>query len=221
VLRRVFKVNIKYFCGRAAVFLLTIAVVLALLFPPEACSGSLEYWEVYNFSEPVLRMHVKAHNLETEEEKLKNRVWREIHTGILKELEEPSGRADTVSQLKKRIPEIKNTARGVIESRGLDHPVKVEIKRKEFPLRSYQNRVYPPGKYLSLNVFIGEGKGKNWWCMIYPSFCTPPAETKNREDAADTPSSKNEPSSRKENSGQKDTGSWWERWRLIIKESWN
>ena len=30
----------------------------------------------------------------------------------------------------------------------------------------------PSGEYLALRVVIGEGAGKNWWCVVFPPLCT-------------------------------------------------
>ena len=32
------------------------------------------------------------------------------------------------------------------------------------------------GEYTSVRVVIGEGKGQNWWCVLFPPLCLPAAE---------------------------------------------
>ena len=44
-----------------------------------------------------------------------------------------------------------------------------------FPTRVYGGAVVPAGNYRALRVIIGEGKGHNWWCVLYPSLCYPEA----------------------------------------------
>ena len=29
----------------------------------------------------------------------------------------------------------------------------------------------PAGTYEALRVVIGEGKGQNWWCVMFPNMC--------------------------------------------------
>ena len=29
----------------------------------------------------------------------------------------------------------------------------------------------PAGKYTALQIKIGNAKGENWWCVLYPSLC--------------------------------------------------
>ena len=42
----------------------------------------------------------------------------------------------------------------------------------EFPLKEYDGFALPAGEYLALRVVIGEGAGRNWWCVVYPPLCT-------------------------------------------------
>jgi stage II sporulation protein R len=41
-----------------------------------------------------------------------------------------------------------------------------------FPTRDYETFSLPAGQYTALRVVIGEGKGRNWWCVVYPPLCT-------------------------------------------------
>jgi len=53
----------------------------------------------------------------------------------------------------------------------------------------YGNEVYPAGRYEALRVVIGEGKGANWWCVMFPPLCFVDVSTgvtgNVNEDAAD------------------------------------
>lgn len=40
-----------------------------------------------------------------------------------------------------------------------------------FPEKTWKNVVYPSGNYKSYVITIGEGKGENWWCVMYPPLC--------------------------------------------------
>ena len=50
--------------------------------------------------------------------------------------------------------------------------VKIFLDKEMYPVRRYEEFTLPSGEYLSLRVVIGEGKGKNWWCVMYPPLCT-------------------------------------------------
>ena len=41
----------------------------------------------------------------------------------------------------------------------------------EFPKKVFMNKTYEEGIYDSLVIEIGEGKGNNYFCILYPSLC--------------------------------------------------
>ena len=40
-----------------------------------------------------------------------------------------------------------------------------------FPTKEYQDFSLPAGRYTALKVTLGEGKGRNWWCVVFPPLC--------------------------------------------------
>ena len=40
-----------------------------------------------------------------------------------------------------------------------------------FPEKTYGDMTFPAGTYDAVRVLLGEGKGKNFWCVLYPSLC--------------------------------------------------
>ena len=49
---------------------------------------------------------------------------------------------------------------------------RLELGREYYPLRTYDDFSLPAGEYLSLRIELGEGRGRNWWCVVYPSLCS-------------------------------------------------
>lgn len=66
---------------------------------------------------------------------------------------------------------IYNAAKSVINDAGMDYEVEIEIDTAFFDTRHYETFSLPAGEYEALNIRIGEAKGKNWWCVMYPSLC--------------------------------------------------
>ena len=66
---------------------------------------------------------------------------------------------------------IEKEAERVISEEGYDYPVRAELAVVDFPEKTYGNYTFPAGKYEALEVVIGEGKGQNWWCVMYPNLC--------------------------------------------------
>ena len=47
-----------------------------------------------------------------------------------------------------------------------------EVTNTMFPTKEYDGFTLPAGEYLALRIIIGEGNGRNWWCVVFPPLCT-------------------------------------------------
>ena len=52
----------------------------------------------------------------------------------------------------------------------MSHDFNVEYKKVSFPAKVLNNKFIPSGTYKTLLITIGEGKGDNWWSVLYPEF---------------------------------------------------
>ena len=59
---------------------------------------------------------------------------------------------------------------------GYNYPVKAEIVNMHFDTRHYESYTLPAGMYDALRITIGNAKGHNWWCVMYPSICISTAD---------------------------------------------
>lgn len=53
---------------------------------------------------------------------------------------------------------------------------KINYGYNYFPEKEYNGEIYEEGEYESLLITLGEGKGKNWWCVLFPPLCIIEAE---------------------------------------------
>ncbi len=67
--------------------------------------------------------------------------------------------------------EIEKCAKDVISEEGFDYGVRAMVQDSEFPEKTYGSFTFPGGVYRALRVVIGDGDGKNWWCVMYPNLC--------------------------------------------------
>ena len=120
-------------------------------------------------SEKVFRLHVIANSnsLEDQELKLKvrNCILEKFNEENLDNLEETKKFAFVNSGL------LKDTAQNEVIKNGFDYNVDVCVCNSEFNTRKYSNITLPAGNYDSLKVIIGNGEGKNWWCVLFPPVC--------------------------------------------------
>ena len=125
----------------------------------------------------MLRMHVIANSDSEEDQKLKLKVRDAVLTKG-KEIFDGSVTADEAEQrIVPYIDLIEKTAKETIADEGFDYDVRVTVQEEYFKTRVYDNSVtLPAGNYTAVKVTIGEGKGKNWWCIMFPPMCLPAAE---------------------------------------------
>lgn len=119
----------------------------------------------------VFRLHVIANSDTEEDQKLKLK----IKTRIVEYLEEILGKDADLEETKEAVlthlGEIEREAERLVHEQGFDYPVKAVVEKTYFPKKSYGDCTFPAGEYEALNVKIGEARGHNWWCVLYPSLC--------------------------------------------------
>lgn len=123
-------------------------------------------------SDQLLRLHVLAVDDSEAEQALKLRV-RDAVLGYLEpELADVADRDEARERIEARLDEIAEAAAAVSEGRS----VTVTLGRESYPLRQYEGFRLPAGEYESLRVVLGEGKGHNWWCVVFPPICLTAAD---------------------------------------------
>lgn len=146
-----------------------IAVLIANMFSFAGFSKQCD--EIRN---KVLRMHVIANSDEDYDQELKLKV-RDAVLNEGRELFDGSLTADDAEE--KIIPNIdrlEQVALRTIRENGYDYDVDIYVAKEFFKTRAYENSVVlPAGEYTAVKVVIGEGKGKNWWCVMFPPMCLP------------------------------------------------
>ena len=151
-----------------------ICIVLALII--SVCATGLlteaKVTEVQKkMAEEVFRFHVLANSDSKEDQALKMKV-KETVIGYMKEQLPESESVDmTKAWAESHINEIKKVAEKTLQKEGCRYSVKAEVTNCYFPDKTYGDITFPKGKYDALRIEIGEAKGQNWWCVLYPNLC--------------------------------------------------
>ena len=135
-------------------------------------SGALALRTQNDLAEKVVRLHVLANSDSEEDQALKLKVRDVVLERATAILEESPDRREAESRLRGELLELERIAAAEIVAEGYDYPVTVELENTEFPTKAYDGFTLPAGEYLALRVIIGEGKGRNWWCVVFPPLCT-------------------------------------------------
>lgn len=152
------------------------AALLAAVIIASVCSVAGFAYKCSQVRDSVLRMHVIANSDSDEDQALKLKV----RDAVLKrgsELFDGTLTAEEAqAKLEPQKDELIDAAKEVIESEGFDYPVTVEVTDEYFATRCYGDLTMPAGNYTAIKVVIGEGEGKNWWCVMFPPLCLPAAQ---------------------------------------------
>ncbi|MBQ8331489.1 MAG: stage II sporulation protein R [Clostridia bacterium] len=125
----------------------------------------------------VLRLHVLAHSDSEEDQALKLKVRDGILAASGKYLWDCDSREEAESAILQHSAELTDAAEVIIAAEGFSYPVRIELGQEIYPTRNYESFCFPSGEYLSLRVIIGDGAGKNWWCVLFPPMCLSAAST--------------------------------------------
>ncbi len=133
------------------------------------CAGTWAQGQQAALSRELVRLHVVAASDDAREQAVK----LEVRDAVLAYLEP---RLDGAASCAEARELISGSLQGVAEAaaeRAGGRGVTVTLARERFPLRRYDSFTLPAGEYDSLRVTLGEGKGRNWWCVVFPPLCAP------------------------------------------------
>lgn len=119
----------------------------------------------------VIRLHVLANSDTPRDQELKLRVRDGILDYADGIVSETATREEAEAVLKEHFGAMKAVAEEVLERAGSPMPVSVALQTEHYPTREYESIALPAGEYLSLQVKIGEARGQNWWCVLFPPLC--------------------------------------------------
>lgn len=124
-----------------------------------------------HMAQEILRLHVIANSDREDDQALKMKVKEGVvdYVSALTQVGEDLESTKYVISL--YMEEIRQEAQRIVQEEGYSYDVKVELTESYFPIKTYGEAVFPAGIYQALKIEIGEAKGKNWWCVLYPNLC--------------------------------------------------
>lgn len=119
----------------------------------------------------LIRFHVLANSDSKEDQDLKMKVKDEVIKYMEPILKKSESLDMTRELLKENESKVMEIAKKVIEEEGYNYDVKIELKKENFPEKVYGNIILPQGEYEAFRILIGDYKGQNWWCVMFPPLC--------------------------------------------------
>ena len=156
---------------RLSILILSLVAIISIM----TISISGEVKKISNasqdYKDKLIRFHVIANSDSDEDQNLKLKVRDAVINYLQPKLLESESIEESELIIKREYSELEKISKNIILQNGYNYDVKIGIDYSEFPTKQYSNVVLPAGEYKALKIIIGEGRGKNWWCVMFPPLC--------------------------------------------------
>lgn len=153
-----------------------IAALMALSLA--LCAGTWAQTRQQTISSALVRLHVIADSDAAEEQEIKLEVRDAVLAYLTPVLEEAENQQQARQIIRDNLEGIAQAAFSAARGRQ----VSVTLSRESYPTREYEGFTLPAGRYESLRVILGQGQGKNWWCVVFPPLCLSATESEKVQD---------------------------------------
>ena len=144
-------------------FLLFLYISISAISYVNAVSSDIE--------NSVFRLHVIANSDSKEDQDLKYKVRDNLIEYMNSLCKDVTSKEESIKISKLHEEDFLNIANNTIKENGYSYPVTIEFGNFSFPTKDYGDISLPAGYYDALRVKIGEAKGQNWWCVMFPPLC--------------------------------------------------
>lgn len=146
-------------------------------------AGSIMIWQRYtshkiqqnkiqqNLKNNLIRFHVRANSDSRFDQACKLKVRDAVIGKVSQMMDGADTKEEAFYILKIQKNRIKNTAQEILKKEGVKQKVTVHFVQEKFPEKSYGQYTFPEGIYDALRIDLGEAKGHNWWCVMFPDLC--------------------------------------------------
>ncbi|WP_051962585.1 stage II sporulation protein R [Geobacillus icigianus] len=119
----------------------------------------------------AIRLRILANSDAAQDQELKRKVRDAVNAQINGWVAELTSLAEAKRVIRSHLPDIEQTVARVLRDERSHQLYKVEFRPVRFPTKVYGDYVYPAGTYEAVLITLGEGKGANWWCVLFPPLC--------------------------------------------------
>lgn len=160
---------------------LTAGIIAGLLFLL-VYNISVFAYQCNEIRSDTIRLHVIANSDSEEDQAVKLMVRDAVLSAGKNIFDGTVTKENAQEKISAELKMIEKTANETLKIHGKNYTAKAGLVTEYFNTRIYNDTVtLPAGKYLALKIVLGEGDGKNWWCVMFPSLCLPAAEKTNSE----------------------------------------
>ena len=151
----------------AYLLVLSLGTILSLYIPKNEAVAK----EAVIIPGDAIRLRILANSDTNADQSLKRDVRDAVNAKITLWVKDLTSKDQAKTVIKAHLPEIEKIAEQVVHDEGSNQTVHVKFGKVQFPTKLYGEFLYPAGNYQAVLITLGEGKGANWWCVLYPPLC--------------------------------------------------
>ncbi|UOQ87089.1 stage II sporulation protein R [Gracilibacillus salinarum] len=183
-------------------FLFSVLIFLIIgFFPQKIESKDENAYQV--IPDEAIRLRILANSDKEEDQALKREVRDAVNQEVTKWVEKMDDIDEARQLISSRIDEVEQIVADTVAEEQVEY--KVEYRKDvKFPTKLYDHYLYPAGEYEAILISLGEAKGANWWCVVFPPLCFldfsfgTTVQDEEKEEAAESESEDNEAEEKEE-----------------------
>ena len=157
-----------------------ILIFLALLVLVEVTKTYKE--DYYIIPEESIRIRILANSNSIEDQQIKKIVKTNIELEVENDLKDSKNITTSRTIINNNLSKYEKLIQNVLKNENKNQEINIDFGYHYFPEKKYKGVKYEAGEYESLLITLGEGKGDNWWCVLFPPICSLEVEDENTTD---------------------------------------
>lgn len=121
--------------------------------------------------ETSIRLRVIPNSNSALDQNMKNKVKKYLEKNTYELLKEEANIEKARELIKENIPALDENIKKIFKDNNYNFDYDIKFGYNYFPSKEYRGITYKEGYYESIVISIGEAKGDNWWCVLFPNLC--------------------------------------------------
>lgn len=119
----------------------------------------------------AIRLRVIPNSNTSLDQNMKNQVKKYLEQDTYKKLENINNINDARKIINNNLDNIDKSINNIFKKNNYNMDYNINFGYNYFPEKEYKQVKYKEGYYESIVIRIGNGKGDNWWCVLFPNLC--------------------------------------------------
>ena len=121
--------------------------------------------------ENAIRIRVVPNSNSEYDQNIKTKVKNKLQSNMYDLLKDAKDSTEAERIINNNLNKIDNDINKLLIKEKYNKDYLLNYGYNYFPEKEYKGVTYKEGYYKSLMVTLGEGKGDNWWCVLFPPLC--------------------------------------------------